>query len=65
MAKSDVIDLEGKIERETPFAVLFHTGDKDTAVWLPHSQIKVDDTGPGDVITITIPEWLAEREGLI
>lgn len=63
--KSDVIDIDGAIEAKTEKAVLFHTGNKEEAVWLPLSQIEVDETGISGIVTITLPEWLALEKGLI
>ena len=43
-------------------------GDRENAVWLPTSQIKVrrpnHSLGPGHIVVI-MPEWLAEAKGLI
>lgn len=63
--RSNVIDIDGAIEAQTAKAVLFHTGNKEEAVWLPLSQIEVDETGIGGIVTVTLPEWLAEDKGLI
>lgn len=47
------------------------TGKKrDKWYWLPISQVQVQDRelgdcGYGDTITVTMPEWLATREGLV
>jgi hypothetical protein len=39
----------------------------DKEHFLPVSQIEIDPKEPeeGDDITITMPEWLAEKEGLV
>lgn len=63
--KSDVIEIDGAIEARTEKAVLFHTGDKEQAVWLPLSQVEVDETGSPGIATVTLPEWLATDKGLI
>jgi hypothetical protein len=63
--KSDIIDIDGAIEARTEKAVLFHTGDKEQAAWLPLSQIEVDETGVPGIVTVTLPEWLALDKGLI
>ena len=65
MTKSNIIDIEGAVEARTEKAVLFHTGDKSKAVWLPLSQVEVDDTGIGGIETVTLPMWLAQEKGLI
>ena len=63
--KSNIIDIDGAIEAKTEKAVLFHTGDKATAVWLARSQIEVSETGIAGIVTVTLPEWLALDKGLI
>lgn len=63
--KSDIIDIDGAIEARTDRAVLFHTGDKSEAAWLPRSQIEISDTGIGGIVTVSLPEWLALEKGLI
>jgi hypothetical protein len=63
--KSNVIDIDGAIEARTDKAVLFHTGNKEEAAWLPLSQIEVEETGVGGIVTVTLPEWLALNKGLI
>ena len=63
--RSNVIDIDGAIEARTDRAVLFHTGDKEQAAWLPLSQIEVSETGIGGIYTVSLPEWLAEDKGLI
>ena len=63
--KSDIIDIDGAIEARTEKAILFHTGDKEQAAWLPLSQIEVDETGIPGIVTVTLPERLATEKGLI
>lgn len=63
--KSDVIDIDGAVEARTESAVLFHTGNKEDAAWLPLSQIEIEETGFKGVFTVTLPEWLALEKGLI
>lgn len=65
MTKSDIIDLDGAIEAKTEKAILFHTGDKRQAAWLPLSRIEVEETGIGGIVTVTLPEWMALEKGLI
>ena len=66
VARSDIEDVMGEIVHETSQAVLFHTGIKEQAVWLPKSQIEihVDDPAPG-LVTISAPEWLLIDKGLV
>lgn len=63
--KSDLIDLSMQIHAETERAILVSdTGDRDDAVWLPLSQIEVNERH-GSVLEITCPTWLAKDKGLI
>jgi hypothetical protein len=59
-----IVDIDGAIEAETARAVLFHTGDKSEAVWLARSQIEIEETGIGGIVTVSLPEWLADDRGL-
>lgn len=62
--RSDVIDLEVHLHHETDRAVLVSdTGDKADAVWLPKSQVEIEEYGTCHMVTL--PEWLAEERGLI
>lgn len=54
--KSDVIDIDGAVEARTDKAVLFHTGNKEDAAWLPLSQIEIEETGFAGIFTVTLPE---------
>ena len=55
---NDLIDIAGEIRAETEKAIQFFDGD--VVVWLPRSQIEVNDDG-----TVTMPEWLAIEKGLV
>jgi len=63
--KSDIIDIDGAIEARTEKAVLFHTGNKEEAAWLPLSQIEIEETGFEGIFTVSLPEWLALEKGMI
>jgi hypothetical protein len=53
-----------EIKKETPLALLVTDGDKEC--WLPKSLVEMDqDGGPGDTVVFTMPDWLAEKKGLI
>jgi hypothetical protein len=65
MTRVELIDIDGAIEARTDSAVLFHTGDKSQAVWLPRSQIQIADSGFPEIFTVTMPEWMALDRGLI
>ena len=56
---SNIEDVVGEIVAETDKAILFHTGIKEKAVWLPKSQIEIYRDEPMlGVVTISAPEWL-------
>lgn len=60
--KSDLIELCVTRRRTTERAVLVHDGTREA--WLPLSQIEIASNGDG-THTLTLPEWLAHKEGLI
>ena len=45
--------------------------NEDESLWLPLSQITIDDDGgvekihPPDMISVFLPEWLAKEKGLV
>ena len=47
--------------------LLSQDGLKKNAVWLPLSQIEMDpyDPSPDDVVQVTAPVWLLEKNGLV
>lgn len=55
--KSDLVDVAGSVKRETEKAWLIDFGDAE--VWVPKSQVEIADN------TVTMPEWLATKHGLI
>lgn len=67
---SRVVDLQVMYQTRTDKAVCVN-GEKNLEkdVWLPLDETEVfedlDLAIRGDLINVTIPEWLAEREGLI
>lgn len=62
---SDIVDLTVEMHAETDRAILVSDdGDKNNAVWLPKSQIEIDER-KGKTLEIQVPEWLAADKGLI
>lgn len=61
----EMIDIDVEIVARTERAVLAHTGNKEEAAWLPLSQIEVASSGFEGIHTVTLPEWLAVKEGLV
>lgn len=63
--KSNIVDIDVEVTARTAKAVLVHTGIKEKAIWLPLSQIEIEEAGIGEIFTVTLPEWLALEKGLI
>lgn len=58
------VELIGEIRMSTELAIHFYDGTK--TVWIARSVItEIDEEGGRGTATITIPEWLAKKEGLI
>jgi hypothetical protein len=57
--RSNLVDVEAELRRETDLAFLVFDGTKE--VWLRKSQVEHD---PSDN-TFAMPEWLAKDKGLI
>ena len=62
--KSDLCDIDVWIVAESAAAFKVHTGDATKAVWVPKSQVEIDERGPDRFATITLPEWLAIEKGI-
>jgi hypothetical protein len=69
MSRHDQIDISVVLHADPTSALAIlvsDDGDEDNAVWLPRSQIEYDEKArKGDVITVTLHEWLAKDKGLI
>ena len=63
--RHEMIEFDMEYRHETDLAVLVDDGDDQ--YWLPKSQVQYDDGEyeKGDIMTVYIPFWLAEDEGLI
>lgn len=65
---SELVDLTLTFHHETAQAVLVSDdGDRENAIWLPKSQIEMDNDHPreGDSVEVTVPVWLAKEKELI
>lgn len=66
MSKPSLCDITTKFMRETEKAIcVSDDGTEKNAVWLPRSQIEINDWKPNGIMEITMPEWLAKDKGLI
>lgn len=65
MSGQDPVEISCEFRHQTDAAVLIYDGTKE--VWIPKSQLADDvgDPAVGEFIEISIPEWLAEKQGLI
>ena len=54
----EMYGFEGSIKRETEKAILFELAFKGKEVWLPKSQVEIDDG------RVNIPKWLVDKHGL-
>lgn len=62
--RSNLVDLKLRLHHRTDKAVLVSdTDEKDDAIWLPLSQVEVEEQGA--YATITMPEWLAIDKGFV
>ena len=53
-----------RLVQQTERAILVNdSDDPDKAVWLPKSQVEFEERG--DLIEVTMPEWLAIERGLV
>lgn len=75
MSGRDLFDVDVELLHETEAAwlvtdgvesaeTLFGTVKKPDGVWLPKSQCEMEDNGDG-TWTLTAPEWLLEKKGLL
>lgn len=59
MGKSELYDAAALLEAETEKAWLLNFGDQTH--WIPKSQAEYDK----DSKTVTMPDWLAEKIGIV
>jgi hypothetical protein len=65
MSRSDIVDIQVVFLGETDAAIRVED-DEENIIWLPKSQVETtDDLVSGSVITVAMPEWLAEEKGLV
>jgi hypothetical protein len=68
VSRNDRIEITVTLHADPPSALAIlvsEDGDESTAVWLPRSQIEYSSGDEGDIITVELPEWLAEAKWLI
>ncbi len=61
------LELEYVQHSRSRLSILVNDGGPN--VWLPLSEIEIEENSPdlkqGDLITVWVPEWLATEEGLV
>lgn len=63
----EMVSVRVRIEHQTPRALQVSPDGGDTVVWVPRdavASIVPAGAGPGDTVTISIPERMAEERGL-
>lgn len=63
--RSTVIDITVQLLHETAAAVRVTDSTPDKGVWLPRSQIEIEEGDKPGLIVVTLPEWLAIEKGLV
>jgi len=63
MPKQTIFEINGRIQDSTEKAVRF-SDDDETWVWLPLSQIEIEEQADG-TFNVIGPEWLFKEKGLI
>ena len=64
---SDLVDVTLVLRNDSkPKAIAVSDPAKSQAewIWLPRSQIEIDDRG-GGIVVVSMPSWLAQAKGLI
>jgi hypothetical protein len=61
---SDMTTFEGQITKHSGAAVCFQGQFWETGVWLPRSQIVVEDDEEEGVV-VKVKDWLARKNGLL
>lgn len=64
--RSNIIDITVQKLHETSQAVLVTEGTPEEGVWLPKSQIEIEENRMNSALyDVSLPEWLAKEKGLI
>lgn len=64
-------EIEAIYQAETPIGVCIRETEEAPDVWLPKSAVEIEPANEalplerGAIVTITAPEWLLMKEGLI
>ena len=62
----DAVDIVGYVMGESKLAFLFSSNGEDRcAVWLPKDKVMATEHHDDNLVTLTVPGWLAADRGLI
>ena len=62
--KSNLVDIACIVRSETDRAICVeHCVGKP--VWLPKSQVEIEENPDGKTVTVSMPEWLATERGIV
>ncbi|MBI5940108.1 MAG: hypothetical protein HY859_06755 [Caulobacterales bacterium] len=65
MGNAALTEITVRLIQQTERGILVNdSDDPDNAVWLPKSQVEFVEKG-GDLIEVTLPEWLAIERKLV
>ena len=62
---NDTVDISVELRSDPDRHNAWKVYDGKKEVWIPKSQGELEKNPTGRLYTLTIPEWLAEKEGLI
>jgi len=65
VGKSELVELTLGAEIGGSDMVVLFEGDDEADVWIPKSLIKESWANQDGTTTVRVPEWFAEKEGLI
>lgn len=60
-----IIDIDVQVLHQTANAYLVTQDVSKNGVWLPKSQIEIEETQVKGIWCVSLPEWLALEKGMI
>ena len=60
-----IVDITMILSAETDKAILCKETEDSEGVWFPKSLVQIDKTMKRNIVVVSMPEWLAEKENLI
>jgi len=66
MPKAELTDVTLQLVHETQKAYLFtDDGEEKSAKWVPKSQVEIELKRGSNIYEVTLPVWLAQKNGWI